>query len=481
MTDDEILQRFKNINAIDNTKYPLNDVGAARLFTDVFSECMYNTTEKNWNYFDGKRIIKDAEGLHALNCAKLIWKLLPKYIYQKKLTDEERINYQKYIFKWSDANYRRKIVTDARSNRFIDDSMLDNDGYLLNCQNGSLILKNNNISFVPHSIDNLCSKLANVKYDEKADCPLWLKFMNDIMQGDKEKIVYLQKMLGLCLTGETQREEMYFLYGSSTRNGKSTFTETISYILGDYSVTMNPDSLAIKQFQDGSKANGDIARLNSARMIIMPEPRKNLNLDVALIKILTGNDIITARHLHQSEIQFRIIGKILCNTNYLPVVTDNTFFKSGRVKVITFDRHFESHEQDRTLKMRLRKESSGILNWLIEGLKLYYKEGLEPPQAVINATDDYASASDKVQNFIDDCLTRSERNISIADAYRLYETWCRSNGLGVDGKPNFIKDIKSKNLWRATATVKGKTVRGAIIGFVANDEGFETAGELPFN
>ena len=65
------------------------------------------------------------------------------------------------------------------------------------------------------------------------------------------------------------------------------------------------------------------------------------------------------------------------------------YFQSGRINVITFDRHFELHERDMNLKNKLKspKELSGILNWCIEGLQLYRVEGLQPPEAVAAATN----------------------------------------------------------------------------------------------
>ena len=68
----------------------------------------------------------------------------------------------------------------------------------------------------------------------------------EVMQGDVEKIKYLQKIAGLSLTGNTAEETCFILYGSTTRNGKSTFCETIIHLLGDYALTMRPETLAVK-------------------------------------------------------------------------------------------------------------------------------------------------------------------------------------------------------------------------------------------
>ena len=134
------------------------------------------------------------------------------------------------------------------------------------------------------------------------------------------------------------------------------------------------------------------------------------------------------------------------NTNYLPTITDDTVFSSGRINVISFDRHFEPHEQDKTLKQKLRssKELSGILNWCIEGLRLYRTEGLIPPATVQRATDTYRADSDKIGNFLNECMTKCDRNSKAKDVYDIYAEWCNENGYGCENKGNFFSELKAK-------------------------------------
>ena len=71
------------------------------------------------------------------------------------------------------------------------------------------------------------------------------------MQGNKENIEYIQKILGLALMGNTDEEKVIYLYGPSTRNGKSTLVETFLFMIKDYGTTMQPESLALsKRIQD---------------------------------------------------------------------------------------------------------------------------------------------------------------------------------------------------------------------------------------
>lgn len=207
-------------------------------------------------------------------------------------------------------------------------------------------------------------------------------------------------------------------------------------------------------------------------------------LDVGLLKTLTGRDTIVARFLHQDEFQFVPKFKMICNTNFLPVVSDNTIFKSDRVQVVSFDCHFEEKEQDKTLKDKLSTDEalSGILNWMIEGWIAFCREGLEIPDAIRKSTSDYEASSDKLQNFINECLAESEgKNISVKDTYTHYEKWCGENGYHVENKQNFISDCKAKGIYKERGMVNGSQVRNIIKDYEFVEDGFmEVDGEIPF-
>ena len=112
---------------------------------------------------------------------------------------------------------------------------------------------------------------------------------------------------------------------------------------------MKPESLAVRQNLDSRQASGDIARLAGCRFCNSSEPPKRMLFDTALLKSLLGRDSITARHLYQRETTFIPKFKLVVNTNFLPTITDDTVFSSGRINVISFDRHFEPQEQDKDL------------------------------------------------------------------------------------------------------------------------------------
>ena len=477
--DSRLEQVLKDLHA---ERYETSDKGFGRLFADVFKDRhRYNPSRKDFMRYDGKRWIDDIEGLSARASAKVLSDALVRYAVN---VDTEG-KYLKAVAALCNIRNRNNMLQDSKDVYFFSNEQLDVNDYLLNVQNGTLDLSGNEPVFLSHSPDMLLSKICNAEYDPAADCREWKKFLLEIMQDDKEKISYLQKIAGLSLTGNTEQETCFILYGSTTRNGKSTFCETLIHLLGDYAVTMKPESLAVRQNLDSRQASGDIARLAGCRFCNASEPPKRMLFDTALLKSLLGRDSITARHLYQRETTFIPKFKLVVNTNFLPTITDDTVFSSGRINVISFDRHFELQEQDKDLKNRLRdkQELSGILNWCIEGLQLYRRDGLKPPAAVQTATDTYRTDSDKVGNFINECLAKTGRNSKAKDVYEAYTKWCDDNGYGCENKGNFFAELKTKGLFMNSGTVDGKTVRNIVKGYTIETDFIKYDGQepLPFD
>ncbi len=480
VTPEGILSAIRELDPFNDPMYKkTDDIGISRLFSDIFRNVIrYNTTARQWFRYDGIVWREDEDGMRSEQLAKMFSRAL--LIYSANIED---MQYKKFVTSLGDRRKRSIMIQDSRDSNFICAEDLDKDLTLFNCQN--CVIKLDTLEVIDHSPDLLLSKVANVNYNENAVSKDWEKFINEVMCSDEIKTEYLQELFGYSMTGDCAQEEFYILYGESTRNGKSTAIETISVMFGDYSMNIQPETLALRKVKDSRTASGDIARLDGCRLLHMSEPQKRMTFDVALLKDLTGRDKITARHLHEREREFYPIFKLFLNTNYLPIVNDDTLFSSERVKVITFDRHFSPEEQDLSLKARLTSEEnlSGVLNWCLEGLRRYKKNKcrLSVPQTVKKATEDYRLKSDKIGNFIDDCLYKSEgNNVSAKDVYREFEKWCDLNGYGTENKQNFLDELKAKRLLSKTGTVNGRTVYNVVKGYLLIDNDHEDFDDLPF-
>ncbi|MCR5235532.1 MAG: DNA primase [Lachnospiraceae bacterium] len=461
LSDTEIKNRIKALNPQNNPIYNnMDDASDGRLFADIFKDiARYNVTAKCWYVYNGIVWEEDIGGTIVSLYAERLYTYLFFYSVDKG-TD-----YKKHVSKLGSLSNRKRMLEDASKHYAVKQTDFDANPSLLNMKNG--ILNLDTMELLPHMGDHLLTKCCNCSYNPDIVSEDFLKFLDEVMCSNKEKSRYLQKVSGLGLTCNTNEEECYILYGQSTRNGKSTLLETIGYLLGDYGMNVAPETLAQKK-KDGRTASGDLARLNQCRFLRMSEPPKRMIFDIALLKTLLGRDTITARHLFEREFEFIPVFTLYINTNYLPTVNDDTVFSSGRIKVITFDRHFEESEQDKGLKQRLRTEDnlSGILNWLLQGLELYRSEGLEPPLCVVNATNQYRENSDKLSLFVDDTLIEDNDSIiSANELYKNYAQWCRENNYGEESKRTFLDELRAHNMLCSTGTIKGKTVRNVVKGF----------------
>ena len=179
----------------------------------------------------------------------------------------------------------------------------------------------------------------------------------------------------------------------------------------------------------------------------MPEPEKGLQLNIALIKQLTGNDTYTGRALFENPVEFKPEFKIFISTNHLPRTSDSTIFTSDRVKIIPFNRHFLPHEQDTGLKKLFRKSESksGILNWLIEGYRLLAAEGLVLPDAVTQAIAEYQQAGDDFGSFCAETLVPVDGNrLKTAVLYEKYKPWMKANGCKPWCSQEFVAELRQR-------------------------------------
>lgn len=460
-----LAEKMQKLNVV--REYSWNDKGLSAVFAELFKDCCrYNTTAKEWYCFDGKIWAKDEGAMYTSRKAKVFTDAL--YLYAASIEEETRALFIKSISPYGKFHNRETLIKDARDWFNFTQTALDRDLNLYNCQNGTLNL--DDWSFSLHKPADMLLKISNVWYDPDVRSPLFESFISDIMMGDTKKINYLQKVLGATLTADTSMETCWILYGPSTRNGKSTLVETIGYMHGNtagYATSMMPQTLAIKQNKDSSRANGDIARLNGCRFLNASEPPKRMIFDTALLKSMLGRDTITARQIFEKEFEFIPHFHLFINTNYLPLIQDDTLFSSGRVNVITFDRHFTPAEQDKTLKERLQSKEniSGIFNWCLDGLRMFRQEGAEPPITVAEATEAYRRTSDKFGNFLEECLQKTGRNTTAGAVYKRYQTWCEDNGFGTENKRGFFDELRAKGIFAETGTVNSLTARNVVKGY----------------
>ena len=94
------------------------------------------------------------------------------------------------------------------------------------------------------------TRLAPVEFDPDAECPRWISFLGDIMDGNENLVSFLQRAIGYSLTGDIGERCLFILYGTGA-NGKTVFLETIAGVLGDYAATTTPETLMARRDDGG--------------------------------------------------------------------------------------------------------------------------------------------------------------------------------------------------------------------------------------
>ena len=235
-----------------------------------------------------------------------------------------------------------------------------------------------------------------------------------------------QKSMGYSLSGDVKEQCLFILWGTGA-NGKSTFLNTLQTLFGDYACSTGTETFMKKT----SEQSNDLARLKDIRLVTTMEVEQGKALSESLIKQITGGDEITARFLYGEFFSFKPTFKIYMATNHKPKIrgADNGIWR--RIKMIPFTVTIPPEQRDNDLGNKLLAENSGILNWLIEGVKMWKKEGLKnEPDAIKEANEEYRFDMDSVGTFIADCFSvdaTDKWRVHTKIMYDTYLKWCQKN------------------------------------------------------
>lgn len=433
--------RKMKVNAPTKT-YDMTDTGNAHRLYDKFCDVLrYSYNRKKWYFWDGKSWRLDESG-EVKKLADIICDELKKEAFQEQDEDE-----QDKKLKWANrtaaSRNKEAMIKECQHLGKIPAAPEMFDGYTdyLNCQNGIVNLRNGEL--LPHDSNFMMTKICYAEYDQSFSVPhLWMQFLDDITNGNKELQKYIQKCVGYSLSGSNREQCAYFLYGMGN-NGKSTFLDTIADILGTYSANAQPESIMLKRFGNDT-ANSDIARLKSARFVTSEEMTEGVRLNEGLLKQLTGGSKITCRFLYGDEFEYTPEFKIWMATNHKPIIRGTDFGIWRRIKLIPFEVNIPAEKIDKNLKWKLRKEAPQILSWAVQGCLLWQKEGIKEPACVVDAVKDYKQEMDILASFIDQCLEidyNAKMQMTAQALFNLYMKWAKANNEYEMSSNKFFREI----------------------------------------
>lgn len=418
-------------------KFRLNELGNAERIAYEYGHAIRFVSEIGWMLWDGKRWKHD----NKLQIERIANKVL------RDLEKSEDEFEKSWARKCGKRNIRMNSIKDLMPLVPAEREEFDRHKFLFNCANGILDLRTGKLQ--QHDRELRLSKLANVEFDEKTQCPTWLSFLDQIFKGDAELIDYMQRLIGYSMTGDISEQGMYFLVGGGS-NGKSTFINIIKAMMGDYGLQTKSDTF-IKKKNDG--ANNDIARLVGSRFVSAVESEEGEKLQESLVKTITGGEPILARFLRQEFFEFLPEFKVFFTTNHKPIIggVDEGIWR--RVKIIPFTLNLAPHQRDKKLEEKLTLEMSGILNWAVEGCLKWQQSGIKEPKVVRLATGAYKAEMDILGPFLDErCYMNpvdTETKIEAKELYNIYSNWCYASGERSVSNRAFYRMLETKGFGKS--------------------------------
>jgi putative DNA primase/helicase len=317
-----------------------------------------------------------------------------------------------------DSRFRAGVLEQAKPHlpkwKFAE--KFDQDPFLLGVPgNGVVDLRTGELREMRR--EDFVTKRTRVRPDAGCEPKLFLKFMDEITDCDRELNSYLMRHAGYGLTGCTNEHCLPFWWGHGG-NGKGVLLNIRQFIMGhEYGTVLRMSDLSRRENNDNQKRI--LAKLCGARLVTANEGNAKVALDMALLKSLASSDLLSGANLYENEFTFTPTHKLIVATNNKPELEVDAAARRG-VHLVPFNVSFKGRE-NRQLEEQLRQEAGGILHLMIQACMEWQAVGLSAPKSVTEATDGLFRELDSVGRFMEERLQKDpEAFITTADLVRAY-------------------------------------------------------------
>lgn len=327
---------------------------------------------------------------------------------------------------------------------------LDSDPYKLNTPGGLVDLKTGSIA--PSNPADLCTRMTACSVSDEGK-GLWLDFLKLVTSNDAELQKYLQYAIGSMLIGKPI-EGVWIAVGGG-RNGKSTFYNAISAVLGSYAGSIDSTILTTDRQNRGAA----LATLRGRRFVTCGELEEGQRLSVQTLKRLASTDLLTIEEKYRQPETIKPSHHISLFSNFLPRVgsTDNGTWR--RIWVIPFNATMPEGDRDIPDYASVLFENAGgaILSWAIEGATLFIKSRSHLPKcaAVQAASDAYRQRENWINLFLSECCTKenASHKVRAGILYNAYKKFAQDSG-------DYVRRLADFNAAMENAGFKQQTEGG---------------------
>jgi len=282
-------------------------------------------------------------------------------------------------------------------------------------------------------------------FDEDLNSKLWEDFLEDIFNGEADKINLLAQWFGYNCVPDMSYEKLMLCTGRP-RSGKGTVLNTMAAMLGRNQCVSTSFQALCSEF-GYQPLIGKLAALLSDAKVPHQKQAKS-----ALEKILqiVGGDPIGVRRMYLSYLpQVQPTCRFTIAMNELPGITDQINALESKLLILEFQNSYEGRE-DFSLKNHLCDEAKAgkLINFALRGLKKLREAKLfTTPSSSRVLLKQLREITAPITAFIADCCEMQPPGLGPEDTYyviidQLYDAWiewCKETGLEAASKPRFGK------------------------------------------
>jgi len=244
--------------------------------------------------------------------------------------------YQGFVIQRRASKNITATLKESRPMIEITPQELDSNPFLLCTPNATYDLRLGMAGAREHSPEDFITKITTVSPGDKGK-QIWLDCLDTIFCGDQVLIEYVQNICGLAAIGKVEVEALIIAYGCG-RNGKSTFWNSISRVLGLYSGNVSADTLT---FGCRRNVKPEMAEVKGKRLLIAAEMQEGARLNDSTVKQLCSTDDIFAEKKYKDPFSFSPSHSLVLYTNHLPRVSASDDGIWRRLIVIPFNAKIE--------------------------------------------------------------------------------------------------------------------------------------------
>jgi P4 family phage/plasmid primase-like protien len=246
--------------------------------------------------------------------------------------------------------------------RHFSDKDIEKRKWYLNLRNGLLDMKT--FELLPHTPDYFSVGQVPYDYDPTAEAPEFLKFIDTITKGNQTTALMLQEMFGYCIMDGNPKHKVFYLYGETARNGKSTTAKILGGLIG----LENISTLTLQQL---SSDNTSILTSLIGKQINIADEISSKFIDSSRFTSMSAEGIVEVNPKFKPSFLYKITTKFIVACNDLPRFQDAQGMRHRMISIPFRYQIPEVERIDRYEEVLLEKEASGILNWAIAGTKLF--------------------------------------------------------------------------------------------------------------